>query len=102
MTITQNARHFFYALLALGFLWVVTRPVWAAPAKGQKTSQVSAKKGPSPKGNFKSEHSFDPSAVQGQYQLADGAQAVVEDEKQLDDLLGMRFEFEDRLGKQKR
>jgi hypothetical protein len=93
-----------YLMALLTFCGLVTQTAWAkpsSPAKSQK-SATSDKKKQAPKGNFKSEHTFDNAYVQGQYQIGDGGLAVVEDEKNLDDLLGMRFEFKDRLRKQLR
>ena len=79
---------------------------WALGGKKTSTTKQNAapqdnfRQGPKP--NVKSDHSFDQSVVQGKYQISNEGLAVVEEEKNLDDLLGMRFEFKDRLRKQTR
>jgi hypothetical protein len=42
-------------------------------------------------------HNFDDKLVNGQYQYPDEATATVDDEKMLDDLIGVRKNFKDRL-----
>lgn len=79
-----------------GFMSVAKSPgARAKPAGSDKNSYQQ-------KTNVKSDHTFDQSVVQGKYQVGADGLAVVEDEKNLDDLLGMRFEFKDRLRKQTR
>ncbi len=47
--------------------------------------------------NLSTDFNFDGSVVRGKYQMADEAVTVVENEKTLDDLLGVRKNFKDRL-----
>ena len=49
------------------------------------------------KSKLKMEHDFSDKLVNGQYQYPDEATATVDDEKILDDLVGVRKEFKDRL-----
>ena len=91
-----------FAIIVMALFGVATSGFAANKNKtSQKTSSPS-KNEPKAKSTFQREHVFDQAYVQGQYQVADEGLAVVEDEKNLDDLLGMRFEFKDRLRKQLR
>jgi hypothetical protein len=49
------------------------------------------------KANLSTDLRFNEMDVKGKYQYADEALALVEDEKGLDDLLGLRSDFRDRL-----
>jgi hypothetical protein len=84
-------------------IWVLTLGLntWAQ-AKGQKalksnpqkvTKKVSSKGQDSQLGTS---FSFDAASVRGKYQTAGQGIALVEDEKVLDDLLGLRRSFRDR------
>jgi len=72
------------------------------PSKQGPKSAQTDKNSYKQKANVRSEHNFDQSLVQGKYQVGNEGLAVVEDSKEMDDLLGMRFEFKDRLRKQAR
>lgn len=64
-----------------------------AAAKSKVTKTVK-KKGP--EGQLGTAFSFDAASVRGKYQMAGQGIASVEDEKVLDDLLGLRRSFRDR------
>jgi hypothetical protein len=75
----------------------------AQKMSGKKTSvkkRLAKKSAPSPLDKrLSTDVSFDGSLVSGKYQFPDEAVATVEDEKSLDDLLGIRKHFKDRLRK---
>ena len=82
-------------ILSLAF---VAQPVFAAKAsKKAAVKKVAAKKNKD--ANMGTDFQFDNSMVNGRYQSADEALAVVEDEKNLNDLIGPRTQFKDRLKK---
>ena len=82
-------------ILSLAF---VAQPVFAAKAnKKTATKKVATKKNKD--ANIGTDFQFDNSMVNGRYQSADEALAVVEDEKYLNDLIGPRTQFKDRLKK---
>ena len=72
-----------YRILPIILLGVVT--AFAAPNKSAKTK-------------LETDVNFSDLTVQGKYQLADEANATVEDDKGLNDLLQPRKHFKDRLG----
>lgn len=75
-----------------------SQPVFAAKAsKKQAVKKSAAKKNKD--ANLGTDFQFDNSMVNGRYQSADEALAVVEDEKTLNDLIGPRTQFKDRLKK---
>ena len=61
--------------------------------KAKVTKSVSKK---DPKSQLGTSFSFDAASVRGKYQMAGQGIALVEDEKVLDDLLGLRRQFRDR------
>ena len=70
----------------------------SATKKQQKPGAVMTKKGTSTtqEGQLGTNFSFDSASVRGKYQMAGQGIAIVEDEKVLDDLLGLRRSFKDR------
>ncbi len=66
--------------------------------KHKKHETVMTKKGTSTSkdGQLGTNFSFDSASVRGKYQMAGQGIAMVEDEKVLDDLLGLRRSFKDR------
>lgn len=67
--------------------------------KASKTNKTAVtKKGTakSTDGQLGTSFSFDAASVRGKYQMAGQGIALVEDEKVLDDLLGVRKQFRDR------
>lgn len=62
--------------------------------------EVYAKSGAStqkPKSNYKTQHDFDDTLVSGKYQTPMGSVVKVDDDKTLDDLIGVRKNFRDRI-----
>jgi hypothetical protein len=76
----------------------------AQAAEAQGPSKKSTAKRAAPKralpgaqnGQLGTNFSFDAASVHGKYQMAGQGVATVEDEKVLDDLLGLRRSFKDR------
>lgn len=62
----------------------------------QKTKVTKTVKKNDPDGQLGTSFSFDAASVRGKYQMAGQGIASVEDEKVLDDLLGLRRSFKDR------
>lgn len=60
-------------------------------------STVKPTKAPSAKSKLETDVNFSDLMVQGKYQLADEANATVEDDKGLNDLLQPRKNFKDRM-----
>ena len=70
----------------------------ASKKAGKKpVKKVSLRKSKAPKGDLQTDVRFDDSVLHGQYQVPEEALAKVENEKVLDDLLGVRRHFKDRL-----
>lgn len=69
----------------------------ATSAKKRSTKKVQPAAVAQPKSKLSTDISFDDMFVGGKYQYADEALAVVENEKILHDLLGVRMDFKDRL-----
>ncbi len=73
-------------------------------AQAKDTSKSSGKKGAvtkkassrAQKSQLGTSFSFDAASVRGKYQMAGQGVATIEDEKVLEDLLGMRKHFKDR------
>lgn len=75
-----------------------TSKVKAKSAKTAKTAQMTAKnQKPRPSSHLSTNVSFDDSVLRGQYQAPEEALAKVENEKGLQDLIGVRKHFKDRL-----
>lgn len=62
----------------------------------QKTKVTKTVKKSTQDGQLGTSFSFDAASVRGKYQMAGQGIAAVEDEKVLDDLLGLRRSFKDR------
>jgi hypothetical protein len=79
-------------------LTLVAMTTQAAPPKSDAPSarQSTKKVAKNPNTNLSTEHVFDGSAIDGRYKYADETAAVVENEKNVDDLLGVRLNFRDR------
>ena len=75
---------------------------FGAQAKGSKTKKSNKTKvtknvsQDASKSQLGTSFSFDAASVRGKYQTAGQGIALVEDEKVLDDLLGLRRQFKDR------
>lgn len=82
-------------------LVLAAQPVYAAKARKKQTIKNTpakvAKKNKDAK--LGTDFAFGNEMVNGRYQSADEALAVVEDEKDLNDLIGPRKHFKDRLKK---
>lgn len=66
-------------------------------AKGAKKAHASKKAKAAAQSQLQTDVSFDDSVLHGTYQVPDEALAKVENEKTLNDLLGVRKHFKDRL-----
>ncbi len=66
-------------------------------AKFAKSKKAKTKNVRVIKSKLSTDHEFEDKLVNGQYQYPDEATATVDDEKILDDLVGVRKEFKDRL-----
>lgn len=80
-----------FALVVMGQLTMFSLEAHAARKEKKKsapTQQQSA---------LSTDIRFDASTVYGRYQFSDEALATVEDEKLLNNLLGVRMDFKDRL-----
>jgi len=76
------------------------QPVFAAKARKNQIKNTPAKVAKKNKdAKLGTDFSFNNEMVNGRYQSADEALAVVEDEKDLNDLIGPRKHFKDRLKK---
>lgn len=86
--------------ILFGFV-IASLPSLASAAKKPVRKKPAVKRAATPKKQAKSDLQtdvrFDGSAVHGQYQVPEEALAKVENEKGLDDLLGVRKHFKDRL-----
>ena len=76
-------------LLIIGLV-VASSMAQAAPKKSTRAKQKA-------QGDLKTDVRFDDSVLHGQYQVPDEALAKVENEEGLNDLLGIRKNFKDRL-----
>ena len=78
-------------LLIIGLV-VASSMAQAAPKKSTRAKATSKAKG-----DLQTDVRFDDSVLHGQYQVPEEALAKVENEKVLNDLLGIRKHFKDRL-----
>jgi hypothetical protein len=85
-----------WALVASAFLFSFTTSAFFA-SKVQAGTTASAAKSGSKK--LSTNVNFDDMIVDGKYQYSNEALTTVENEKDLDDLLGVRLHFKDRLEK---
>lgn len=79
-------------------LMIAAQPVYAAKRKKIKNTPVKVMK-KNKDAKLGTDFAFGNEMVNGRYQSADEALAVVEDEKDLNDLIGPRKHFKDRLKK---
>lgn len=86
--------------LTILIMFIFSASAQAKTAKSKKhssKSHVSKKVTPSAeKSQIGTSFSFDAASVRGKYQMAGQGLALVEDEKVIDDLLGLRKQFKDR------
>jgi hypothetical protein len=73
----------------------------ATKAKGSQRLKPNASVGKPATGNLQREVVFDGSNVNGQYHSAGEAVAKVEQEKKMNDLIGMRRDYKDRMASEK-
>jgi len=84
------------SILTIGICFALTSAVAADAAPRAKKAQKSAR--PTKKADaLSTDVKFEDSTLHGQYQTPDEALAKVENEKGLQDLLGVRKHFKDRL-----
>ncbi len=83
--------------LQIVFMVAFIAPAQAKNSHKSKGSQVTKKALPGAQnGQLGTNFSFEAASVHGKYQMAGQGVATVEDEKVLDDLLGLRRQFKDR------
>lgn len=75
-------------------IFVLTALVISASASAAQNKEAKAK---APKKKLTQEAVFSGATVNGKYQIAGGAVAAVENEKTLNDIIGGRKDFKDRL-----
>lgn len=84
-------------LVTLFFIALLCTPVAAAKSNKSTNGKATKKVAPSSKkSQLGTSFSFDAASVRGKYQMNGQGIATVEDEKVLDDLLGLRKNFKDR------
>ena len=86
-------------LIMIATVFLISSPGTAAQksSQGKKAAaQTLANKKDKTKNRLKQDVSFDEHAVGGKYQMPLESTTVVEDEKSLDDLIGVRQNFKDR------
>ncbi len=88
-----------FIVLGFGLAFFLAFAAKAETQKNQKTKQYRVTKKAAPKAQnsqLGTSFAFDAASVRGKYQMAGQGIATVEDEKVLDDLLGLRLHFRDR------
>jgi hypothetical protein len=88
-----------YLVLILTLMVVGANPAFAKSKKSNKTQKSKVTKKvtkTTQEGQLGTSFAFDAASVRGKYQMAGQGIAAVEDEKVLDDLLGLRRSFKDR------
>jgi len=86
-------------ILCLGLAFFIAFAAKADTTKPRQQKHHKVTKKASPKAQnsqLGTSFSFDAASVRGKYQMAGQGIATVEDEKVLDDLLGLRLHFRDR------
>jgi hypothetical protein len=86
----------FLMIFAIAF---ISGEAQAKSKKGKKSNKTKVTKNVAvdpAKSQLGTSFSFDAASVRGKYQMAGQGIALVEDEKVLDDLLGLRRQFKDR------
>ncbi|MBL7543335.1 MAG: hypothetical protein JNL11_05935 [Bdellovibrionaceae bacterium] len=74
---------------------------WAASTATPKTKTATSATKTKPVSNLSTDVKFGDQAVSGKYQLPMEALSVVENEKSIDDLIGVRKNFRDRVARTK-
>jgi hypothetical protein len=87
----------FSLLLAFGLVLASSSSVEAASRKKTAPHHKTKKVLHRTQGHLQTDVSFDDSVLHGQYQAPEETMARVENEKGLEDLLGVRKHFKDRL-----
>lgn len=88
-----------YLVLIISLMVVGASPAFAKAKKSNKAQKTKVTKKvtkSTQEGQLGTSFSFDAASVRGKYQMAGQGIAAVEDEKVLDDLLGLRRSFKDR------
>ncbi len=78
--------------LTVGFLYVLTLIAMLLPSLGR-----AAKQAREPRAKLSTTMSFSGARVDGQYMLPSEASAKIENEKPIEELLGLRVQFRDRM-----
>lgn len=78
--------------LLLGLLYVATLVAMLIPAHGIAATQARG-----PRAKLSTTMSFSGARVDGQYMLPSEATAKIENEKPIEELLGLRVQFRDRM-----
>ncbi len=76
---------------------VVSASAGATSAKNTASATTKSKATKAPKKKLTQEANFTGATVNGKYQIAGGAVSAVENEKTLNDIVGGRKDFKDRL-----
>ncbi len=91
------------SILLLGLLMNLTsnQNLYASAGKNSETSSLADGKSAKSKGKSQlgTSFRFDGSTLGGKYQNSPGTTAMIEDDKFIDDLLGARKNFTDRINK---
>lgn len=88
------------SLMAFILLSLVTVASFGAPKKAAKTTATRSVKSNS-QAQLGTSFKFDGTALRGKYQSSLGTAATVENDKYMDDLLGGRKKFNDRIRDEK-
>ena len=100
----RNSLALILTLCFLSFSFTAEAKTSTKTSHNKKHSKKSSKKSTvtkkvttgDEKGQIGTSFSFDAASVRGKYQMAGQGLALVEDEKVIDDLLGLRMQFKDR------
>ncbi len=88
------------AFLLLGLCmteWMMAQPAWAVSHKKATLAQKKQLRKVNPRAQLGTSFRFDGTTLRGKYQSALGTTATVENDKYLDNLLGGRKSFRDRV-----
>lgn len=83
-------------LLILSVLLTMTSAGFAAPVSKRATTAATKKAAQSTPSEYSTKMSFEGAAIKGKVQSGSLRKIVVENDKSLDDLLGVRKHFDDR------
>jgi hypothetical protein len=87
---------FVFSLIMLVFVAHAESKTSKATARSKKVAVTKKSTLPAANSQLSTSFSFDAASVRGKYQLAGQGIASVQDEKVMDDLLGIRKQFKDR------